>query len=52
MTNTPQVVATLKEFRLLHANLLRGPTNRLIFPETMRYLPLFALGIMKTAALR
>jgi protein transport protein SEC24 len=46
------VVAALKEFRLLNANIIRGPTNRLIFPDTLRYLPLFALGIIKTAALR
>ena len=46
-----RLMAALKEFRLLHGASVRTP-NRLIFPDTLKYLPLWTLGILKSAALR
>ncbi len=42
---------TFKEFRLIHSSSVRQP-NRLIFPEALRYLPLWSLAATKCAALR
>ena len=46
-----KVFATLKEYRLLHASSARA-YNRLVFPDSMRLLPLYTLATAKAAALR
>jgi len=46
-----RLAAALKEFRLMNASSIRQ-TNKLVYPETLRYLPLWSLGTMKSAALR
>jgi hypothetical protein len=40
------VVGALKEYRMAHAAQLRGPA-RLVFPEQLRHLAVFALGLLK-----
>ncbi|KAK9811733.1 hypothetical protein WJX72_009241 [[Myrmecia] bisecta] len=49
-----KVTLALKEFRMLHSQHTRGslPHNKLIFPESLKHLPLWTLGLMKCAALR
>eukprot|EP00884_Botryococcus_braunii_P006881 jgi/Botrbrau1/16194/Bobra.354_1s0001.3 len=49
-----KLVAALREFRALHAALARSalPHNQLIFPRSLRYLPIWILGTEKCAALR
>ncbi|CAL8469171.1 g8712 [Coccomyxa elongata] len=50
-----KLVLALREYRLLHASASRGttlPHNKLIFPPTLRYLPVWILGLLKTPALR
>ncbi|KAK9828118.1 hypothetical protein WJX81_006860 [Elliptochloris bilobata] len=44
----------LKEFRVMHAAASRGnlPHHQLIYPPSLRYLPVWTLGIMKSTALR
>jgi len=44
--------AALKEFRILQANALRTAPNRIAFPEAMRYVMLWGLGLIKSNALR
>ncbi len=42
-----KLVLALREYRLLHASASRGttlPHNKLIFPPTLRYLPVWILG--------
>ncbi len=42
-----KLVLALREYRLLHAAASRGttlPHNKLIFPPTLRYLPVWILG--------
>ena len=46
-----QVGAAFKEYRLLHAAAARAP-GALVFPQTLRYLPLFTLGLLKGTAFR
>ncbi|KAL6763866.1 COP-II coat subunit [Haematococcus lacustris] len=46
-----KVMLTFKEFKLLNASLLRG-SNKLAYPESLRYLPIYCLGVVKSAALR
>ncbi|MEW5302407.1 MAG: hypothetical protein WDW36_005198 [Sanguina aurantia] len=48
---TTKLVSALKEFRLMHASSLRQ-SNKIIYPDTLKYLPLWCLGITKSAALR
>jgi len=48
---TQQTIAGLKEFRQANAAAART-FNRLIFPESMRLLPLYTLALTKCAALR
>lgn len=43
--------AALREFRLMNAAAIRQP-NKLIFPETYKYLPIWCLGLQKCAAFR
>lgn len=50
-TDHPQVCGVLKEFAIMNASAIRQP-NKLIFPETLKYLPLWSLGTLKCAALR
>ncbi|KAK9794070.1 hypothetical protein WJX73_006515 [Symbiochloris irregularis] len=51
-----KLVLALREYRAVHSAQARGgpavPHNGLIFPPAMRYLPLWSLGALKTAALR
>ncbi|GLI64093.1 hypothetical protein VaNZ11_007265, partial [Volvox africanus] len=42
----------LKEFRLMNSSAAARTTNKLIFPETYKYLPIWTLGLMKCAAFR
>eukprot|EP00198_Chlamydomonas_reinhardtii_P012637 XP_001701974.1 COP-II coat subunit [Chlamydomonas reinhardtii] len=42
----------LKEFRIMNANAALRTPNKLIFPETYKYLPIWTLGLMKCAAFR
>lgn len=42
---------TLKEYRLLHGAHVRNP-GALIYPSTLRYMPAFLLGLVKTSAFR
>ncbi|KAG2501036.1 hypothetical protein HYH03_000855 [Edaphochlamys debaryana] len=42
----------LKEFRIMNANAALRTPNKLIFPETYKYLPIWCLGLMKCAAFR
>lgn len=44
-------MALLKEFRLMNASALRQP-NRIIYPPTLRLLPLWTLGTIRSAAFR
>ena len=46
-----KVVATLREFKLLNTQAARA-FNRLIYPESMKLLPLFAFAAFKSAAMR
>lgn len=42
-----KLVLALREYRLLHASASRGsslPHNKLLFPPTLRYLPIWILG--------
>ena len=51
-----KLVLALREYRSVHVAQARGgqpiPHNGLIFPPALRYLPIWALGALKTAALR
>ena len=47
-----RVVGALREFRLLYSAQSRFITNKLIYPEGLRMLPVWALAIMKCGALR
>jgi len=47
-----KVAAALKEFRLLNASAASRLPSKLLFPDTLRHLPLWALGAIKCAALR
>lgn len=42
----------LKEFRLLNSSAALRTPNKLIYPETCKYLPIWTLGLMKCAAFR
>ncbi|GIL72053.1 hypothetical protein Vretimale_545 [Volvox reticuliferus] len=42
----------LKEFRLMNSSAAARTPNKLIFPETYKYLPIWTLGLMKCAAFR
>ena len=42
---------TLKEYRLLHGAHVRNP-GALIYPSTLRYMPAFLLGLVKSSAFR
>lgn len=42
----------MKEFRLLNASAASRLPNKLLFPDSLSYLPIWALGAMKCAALR
>jgi protein transport protein SEC24 len=44
--------AALREFRFMNANAALRQPNKLIFPETYKYMPIFTLGLVKCAALR
>ena len=46
-----KIVATLREFKLLNTQASRA-YNRLIFPESMKLLPLFMFAAMKSTAMR
>ena len=46
-----QLVALFKEYRLMNASSLRQG-NKLIYPPTLRMLPLWTLGLLRCAALR
>ncbi|DBA76931.1 TPA: hypothetical protein ACH3X1_009527 [Trebouxia sp. C0004] len=45
---------TLQEYRGMHKQSSRGqlPHNKLIYPESLRYLSLWVLGLLKSSALR
>jgi hypothetical protein len=43
--------AALKEYRLLHGAHVRHP-GALVYPSTLRYLPAFVLGLLKSTAFR
>ncbi|KAF6250863.1 Sec23/Sec24 trunk domain-containing protein, partial [Scenedesmus sp. NREL 46B-D3] len=43
--------AALKEYRLLHGAHMRNP-GALIYPSTLRYLPAYVLGLVKSTAFR
>eukprot|EP00898_Chlorokybus_atmophyticus_P002080 jgi/Chlat1/2873/Chrsp195S03018 len=45
-------VAALREYRTLYAGQFRSAPNRLVFPDTMRLLSIFTLGLIKNPALR
>jgi hypothetical protein len=47
-----KLALVLREYRLLHAGQGRGqlPHNKLIFPATLRYLPIWTLGGAPSAA--
>lgn len=47
-----RVVGALREFRLLYSAQSRFITNKLIYPEGLRMLPLWSLAISKCGALR
>lgn len=47
-----KVAAALKEFRLLNASAASRLPSKLLFPDTLRHLPLWALGAIKCATLR
>lgn len=42
---------TLKEYRLLHGAHVRNP-GALIYPSTLRYMPAYLLGLVKSTAFR
>jgi hypothetical protein len=42
---------SLKEYRLLHGAHVRNP-GALIYPSTLKYLPAYVLGLIKTSAFR
>jgi hypothetical protein len=42
---------TLKEYRLLHGAHVRNP-GALIYPSTLRYMPAYLLGLLKSTAFR
>ncbi len=46
-----QTMQSYREFRLIHTSAARAP-NKLIFPEPLRCLALWALGLTKCTALR
>ena len=48
----PRLSGALKEFRIMNANAALRTPNKLIFPETYKYLPIWTLGLMKCAAFR
>jgi hypothetical protein len=43
--------AALKEYRLLHGAHVRQP-GALVYPSSLRYLPAYVLGLLKSTALR
>lgn len=47
-----KLVALLKEYRLINASALRQPGARLIYPPNLRLLPLWTLGLLRSAGLR
>eukprot|EP00798_Chlamydomonas_sp_ICE-L_P002520 gene2520-5473_t len=44
-------MSSMKEFRILNASVASRTPNKLIYPESLRYLPLWSLGLLKSAAL-
>lgn len=46
-----KLVAGLREYRSMHSSHFRG-INKLIYPDSLKYLPLWVLGILKSSALR
>ncbi len=42
----------LKEFRLMNSSAAVRTPNKLIFPDTYRYLPIWTLSLMKCSAFR
>lgn len=43
--------AALREYRLLHGAAVRNP-GALVYPSSLRYLPAYVLGLVKSTALR
>lgn len=46
-----KVVSSLREYRSMHSSHFRG-INKLIYPDSLKYLPVWVLGILKSTALR
>ncbi|GMH36590.1 hypothetical protein BSKO_04463 [Bryopsis sp. KO-2023] len=46
-----KLVSGMREYRVMHSTHFRG-VNKLIYPDSLRFLPLWVLGVMKCGALR